>query len=126
MRSFKCTGGVSAIDRHRPFDDGGGAREHGLRDSAPLHYHGARYDNVLDGGAKNVRCNLDARAGMLDAKGKRKCVQALAYAKRLFDSKIVPRASVQFAGVHTPADHPWRTMPFDGMTPHIFGTSLSA
>jgi formate dehydrogenase len=24
------------------------------------------------------------------------------------------------------ADHPWRTMPFNGMTPHISGTSLSA
>jgi formate dehydrogenase len=25
-----------------------------------------------------------------------------------------------------PADHPWRTMPHDGMTPHISGSSLSA
>lgn len=25
-----------------------------------------------------------------------------------------------------PADHPWRTMPYEGMTPHISGTSLSA
>jgi formate dehydrogenase len=25
-----------------------------------------------------------------------------------------------------PADHPWRTMPFNGMTPHVSGTSLSA
>lgn len=25
-----------------------------------------------------------------------------------------------------PADHPWRTMPFHGMTPHTSGTSLSA
>ena len=25
-----------------------------------------------------------------------------------------------------PRDHPWRTMPFNGMTPHIAGTSLSA
>jgi formate dehydrogenase len=25
-----------------------------------------------------------------------------------------------------PASHPWRTMPFNGMTPHIAGTSLSA
>jgi len=25
-----------------------------------------------------------------------------------------------------PKDHPWRTMPFNGMTPHISGTSLSA
>jgi len=25
-----------------------------------------------------------------------------------------------------PKDHPWRTMPFHGMTPHISGTSLSA
>ncbi len=25
-----------------------------------------------------------------------------------------------------PADHPWRTMPFNGMTPHVSGSSLSA
>lgn len=25
-----------------------------------------------------------------------------------------------------PADHPWRTMPFNGMTPHISGSTLSA
>ena len=25
-----------------------------------------------------------------------------------------------------PADHPWRSMPFNGMTPHISGSSLSA
>ncbi|CAA0090316.1 Formate dehydrogenase [Starkeya nomas] len=25
-----------------------------------------------------------------------------------------------------PADHPWRTMPWEGMTPHISGTTLSA
>jgi formate dehydrogenase len=25
-----------------------------------------------------------------------------------------------------PVDHPWRTMPYNGMTPHISGTSLSA
>lgn len=25
-----------------------------------------------------------------------------------------------------PADHPWRTMPYNGMTPHISGTTLSA
>jgi formate dehydrogenase len=25
-----------------------------------------------------------------------------------------------------PKDHPWRTMPYEGMTPHISGTSLSA
>jgi formate dehydrogenase len=25
-----------------------------------------------------------------------------------------------------PEDHPWRTMPYNGMTPHVSGTSLSA
>jgi formate dehydrogenase len=25
-----------------------------------------------------------------------------------------------------PADHPWRTMPYNGMTPHVSGSSLSA
>jgi formate dehydrogenase len=31
-----------------------------------------------------------------------------------------------YAGEPAPNDHPWRTMPNNGMTPHISGTSLSA
>src|SRR6202012_2050904 len=40
------------------------------------------------------------------------------------------RLAVYAAGVWppqpAPADHPWRTMPYHGMTPHISGSSLSA
>ena len=36
------------------------------------------------------------------------------------------RSSVEFAPQPAPADHPWRSMPHHGMTPHISGSSLSA
>jgi formate dehydrogenase len=55
---------------------------------------------------------------------------------KLVDRDAVVRAleSGQLAGYAgdvwypqpAPADHPWRTMPYNGMTPHISGTSLSA
>ncbi|HEY0124492.1 MAG TPA: NAD-dependent formate dehydrogenase [Rhizobium sp.] len=55
---------------------------------------------------------------------------------KLVDRDAVVRAmeSGQLAGYAgdvwfpqpAPADHPWRTMPFNGMTPHVSGTSLSA
>jgi formate dehydrogenase len=55
---------------------------------------------------------------------------------KLVDRDAVVRAlqSGQLAGYAgdvwypqpAPKDHPWRTMPFNGMTPHISGTSLSA
>lgn len=55
---------------------------------------------------------------------------------KLVDRDAVVRAlkSGQLAGYAgdvwfpqpAPADHPWRTMPWNGMTPHISGTSLSA
>lgn len=54
---------------------------------------------------------------------------------KLVDRDAVVRAleSGQLAGYAgdvwfpqpAPADHPWRTMPFNGMTPHMSGTSLS-
>ena len=55
---------------------------------------------------------------------------------KIVDREAVVRAleSGQLAGYAgdvwfpqpAPADHPWRTMPNEGMTPHISGTSLSA
>src|ERR1700722_2624405 len=55
---------------------------------------------------------------------------------KLVDRDAVVRAlkSGQLAGYAgdvwypqpAPPDHPWRTMPYNGMTPHISGTSLSA
>ncbi len=55
---------------------------------------------------------------------------------KLVDRDAVVRAlgSGQLAGYAgdvwypqpAPADHPWRTMPYNGMTPHMSGTSLSA
>lgn len=55
---------------------------------------------------------------------------------RIVDRDAVDRAlrSGQLAGYAgdvwypqpAPADHPWRTMPHHGMTPHISGSTLSA
>ena len=38
------------------------------------------------------------------------------------------RGTQEMSGIPQPApkDHPWRTMPNNGMTPHMSGTSLSA
>ncbi|TCU16364.1 D-isomer specific 2-hydroxyacid dehydrogenase-like protein [Rhizobium sullae] len=57
-------------------------------------------------------------------------------ARQDLQSRRVARASasVQLAGYAgdvwfpqpSPQEHPWRTMPHHGMTPHISGTSLSA
>ena len=62
------------------------------------------------------------------ARSKREHVRALA------DAALWALQSGQLAGYAgdvwypqpAPADHPWRTMPHHGMTPHISGSSLSA
>ncbi|QCE34758.1 NAD-dependent formate dehydrogenase [Acetobacteraceae bacterium] len=42
------------------------------------------------------------------------------------EGKIAAYAGDVWFPQPAPADHPWRTMPFNGMTPHMSGTSLSA
>merc|ERR1719183_2439918 len=47
-------------------------------------------------------------------------------AKALEDGQLAGYAGDVWFPQPPPADHPWRTMPFHAMTPHISGTSLSA
>jgi len=47
-------------------------------------------------------------------------------AKALENNDIAGYAGDVWFPQPPPADHPWRTMPFHAMTPHISGTSLSA
>ena len=47
-------------------------------------------------------------------------------AKALRENRIGGYAGDVWFPQPPPADHPWRDMPFHGMTPHISGTSLSA
>jgi len=47
-------------------------------------------------------------------------------AEALKDGTIAGYAGDVWFPQPPPADHPWRSMPFHGMTPHISGTSLSA
>lgn len=50
--------------------------------------------------------------------------EALAKAQK--DGIIAAYAGDVWFPQPAPADHPWRTMPFNGMTPHMSGTSLTA
>lgn len=47
-------------------------------------------------------------------------------AKALEDGHLAGYAGDVWFPQPAPADHPWRTMPSNGMTPHMSGTSLSA
>jgi len=49
-----------------------------------------------------------------------------AIAKALKDGHLAGYAGDVWFPQPAPKDHPWRTMPYHGMTPHISGTSLSA
>ena len=49
-----------------------------------------------------------------------------AVAKALEDGQLAGYAGDVWFPQPPPADHPWRSMPHHGMTPHISGTSLSA
>lgn len=49
-----------------------------------------------------------------------------AVAKALESGQLAGYAGDVWFPQPAPADHPWRTMPFHGMTPHVSGTSLSA
>src|ERR1035437_6115222 len=49
-----------------------------------------------------------------------------AIARALESGQLAGYAGDVWAPQPAPADHPWRTMPHHGMTPHISGTTLSA
>jgi len=55
-----------------------------------------------------------------------KIVNRDAVAAALSDGHLAGYAGVVWFPQPAPNDHPWRTMPHHGMTPHISGTSLSA
>ena len=49
-----------------------------------------------------------------------------AVVRALRDGRLAGYAGDVWFPQPAPADHPWRTMPHEGMTPHISGSSLSA
>ncbi len=55
-----------------------------------------------------------------------KLIDRDALVKALEDGQLAGYAGDVWFPQPAPADHPWRTMPWNGMTPHISGTSLSA
>lgn len=55
-----------------------------------------------------------------------KLCDADAIARALEDGQLAGYAGDVWFPQPAPRDHPWRTMPHHGMTPHISGTSLSA
>lgn len=55
-----------------------------------------------------------------------KLVERDAVARALESGHLAGYAGDVWFPQPAPADHPWRTMPNNGMTPHISGTSLSA
>lgn len=55
-----------------------------------------------------------------------KLVERDAVVRALASGRLAGYAGDVWFPEPAPADHPWRSMPFNGMTPHISGTSLSA
>ncbi|MGZ8297578.1 MAG: NAD-dependent formate dehydrogenase [Allosphingosinicella sp.] len=55
-----------------------------------------------------------------------KIVDREAVARALEDGRLAGYAGDVWFPQPAPRDHPWRTMPHNGMTPHISGSSLSA
>ena len=55
-----------------------------------------------------------------------KLVERDAVVRALETGKLAGYAGDVWYPQPAPKDHPWRTMPFNGMTPHMSGTSLSA
>jgi formate dehydrogenase len=55
-----------------------------------------------------------------------KLVDQDALVRALESGKLAGYAGDVWYPQPAPADHPWRTMPHNGMTPHVSGTSLSA
>ncbi len=55
-----------------------------------------------------------------------KIVDREAVARALEEGRLAGYAGDVWFPQPAPRDHPWRTMPYNGMTPHISGSSLSA
>jgi formate dehydrogenase len=138
--------GTAVLRRLKPFDvklhyfD-----QHRLPESVEkelgLTYHPSAEDMVKDCDVVTVNCPLHpGTLGLFNDEliGKMKRGAYLVNTARglICDRDAVVRAleSGQLAGYAgdvwfpqpAPKDHPWRTMPHHGMTPHVSGTSLSA
>jgi formate dehydrogenase len=70
--------------------------------------------------------SLMKRGAYLINTARGKLVERDAVARALESGQLAGYAGDVWFPQPAPKDHPWRTMPFNGMTPHISGTSLSA
>ncbi|MFF5563074.1 NAD-dependent formate dehydrogenase [Streptomyces sp. NPDC012623] len=86
---------------------------------APLHPETeGMFDDKLIGGMK--------RGAYLINTARAKIVERDAVVRALRSGRLAGYAGDVWYPQPAPADHPWRTMPHHGMTPHISGSSLSA
>jgi formate dehydrogenase len=87
--------------------------------NAPLHHetHNLFDDDLLATMKRGVYLINTARALICDRD---------AVVRALESGQLAGYAGDVWYPQPAPADHPWRTMPHQGMTPHISGTSLSA
>jgi len=70
--------------------------------------------------------SLMKRGAYLINTARGKLVERDAVVRALESGRIAGYAGDVWFPQPAPRDHPWRTMPFNGMTPHVSGTSLSA
>ena len=121
------------FDRHRlPAD---------VESELKLHWHDSVGDMVEQCDVVTINCPLHPETENLFDKEMIARMKRGAYIVNTARGKIVDRDAIvaalesgQLAGYAgdvwfpqpAPGDHPWRTMPHHGMTPHISGTSLSA
>ena len=112
-----------------------------LEDELGLTYHPTAADMVPHCDVVTINCPLHPETENLFDEGMIARMKRGAYLVNTARGKIANREAVvaaletgQLAGYAgdvwfpqpAPGDHPWRTMPNHGMTPHISGTSLSA
>ncbi|MFC6023783.1 NAD-dependent formate dehydrogenase [Plantactinospora solaniradicis] len=87
--------------------------------NAPLHPETeGLFDDALIGGMK--------RGAYLVNTARAKICDRDAVDRALRSGQLAGYAGDVWYPQPAPADHPWRTMPYQGMTPHISGSSLSA
>jgi formate dehydrogenase len=70
--------------------------------------------------------SLMKRGSYLINTARGKLVERDAVVRALETGRIAGYAGDVWFPQPAPANHPWRAMPFNGMTPHMSGTSLSA
>ena len=73
-----------------------------------------------------VARRIQARRLSRQHRARQVCAIATLSSRRLESGQLAGYAGDVWFPQPPPKDHPWRTMPHHGMTPHISGTSLSA